>query len=664
MGKIEQCFDKMPAELLDQPRWIPVTHEKKPKLKGWEKPENQLRYDKVERPAAFVISAGESDAEEYLVFDFDHVLGEDGEFITTEAEDVCIGIWNDTGGTFLEFSQSGNGLHAFCKPTPGIFPNMTAMSHKLYLDDRTDLPEKERAKLELFYKSKRCIILTGNKLEEAPDTIVSGEPADTALRTVLEKIEEQKGQANVKTNVKSQSEYQETSVRTSDNLASNPTDIKRAKDMLDYIDPSDLDYQSWLTVGMVLKNIGAPLELWDEWSKQDKERYNKNGQTCERKWKSFNRDGVTIATLCKMAKENGYNEHSARKTSATSKTPVSVKEDIYSIDMGEYLTAKFDSDLEVFRTVSKIKTGFQNLDDAIDGVGPGLYVLGAIPSLGKTTLMHQMADNMAMAGEHVLYFSLEQEPFELASKSVARESYKISKESALTEWGIQRGYDDSKKQEMVRKAQSQYQEAIGNRLKIISGIHNVSIDDIVISVEDFIKRTGNSPVVIIDYLQKVKVVDSLSDKQRIDHITSTLKQLQSRNKIALFVISSFNRANYMQVADFESFKESGDIEYSADAVWALQLKILSDPIMSAQETGKSGTTRNQKRLLVDKEKNLEPRRVELVALKHRGHQLYRVEFFFHGSHAFIEPAPDTKKHISSSDTSSMETVTEQDIPVR
>ena len=38
-------------------------------------------------------------------------------------------------------------------------------------------------------------------------------------------------------------------------------------------------------------------------------------------------------------------------------------------------------------------------------------------------------------------------------------------------------------------------------------------------------------------------------------------------------ISSFNRVNYFQQVSFESFKESCNIEYSADVVWSLQMYI-------------------------------------------------------------------------------------------
>ena len=483
-------------------------------------------------------------------------------------------------------------------------------------------------------------------MEDSVKTIASGEAVDTAVNNVLKMIEEQKSTYKAEAKTIQKTDLGKAMVNIDSN--DNPTDIDRANAMLEFIDPKELTYEDWLNVGMVLKNIGAPFDCWDEWSKEDPDRYNGKGQTCEQKWNSFKEDGgLTIATLHDMAKNGGYDEakfqrrwRKEHQVETVSQENNVTKDKIHLINMGEYIKGQYAYDLEDFRSVSKLKTGFQNLDDAIDGVGPGLYILGAIPSLGKTTLMHQMADNMAKAGERVLYFSLEQEPFELASKSIARESYLLEPENALTEWGLQRGYYDPKKRLLAQTAMSRYQERIGNRLSIIPGIHNVSIEDIRRVVEDFIENTGNRPVVIIDYLQKIIVDGNLSDKQRIDRVTSSLKQLQSRNKIALFVISSFNRSNYLQVADFESFKESGDIEYSADAVWALQLQILNSPELTAQESGRDGVTKGQKRILVDIAKNQEPRRIELKALKHRGHRLYSVGFLFHGAHAFIEPDPD------------------------
>ncbi|MCE2175451.1 DNA primase, partial [Streptococcus thermophilus] len=54
-----------------------------------------------------------------------------------------------------------------------------------------------------------------------------------------------------------------------------------------------------------------------------------------------------------------------------------------------------------------ISTGFAMLDEALDGgLYEGLYIVGAISSLGKTTLVTQIADQVASKGQDVLIFSL------------------------------------------------------------------------------------------------------------------------------------------------------------------------------------------------------------------------------------------------------------------
>ena len=66
-------------------------------------------------------------------------------------------------------------------------------------------------------------------------------------------------------------------------------------------------------------------------------------------------------------------------------------------------------------------TGFDNLDKVLDGgLYEGLYVIGAITSLGKTTLALQIADQIADSGQDVLIFSLEMARTELMSKSISR----------------------------------------------------------------------------------------------------------------------------------------------------------------------------------------------------------------------------------------------------
>ena len=73
---------------------------------------------------------------------------------------------------------------------------------------------------------------------------------------------------------------------------------------LKYIRPADLDYQTWVNVGMALKHEGFPCDVWDDWSRPDS-RYH-SGE-CAKKWESFggNPNPVTGATIVRLAKERG-----------------------------------------------------------------------------------------------------------------------------------------------------------------------------------------------------------------------------------------------------------------------------------------------------------------------------------------------------------------------
>lgn len=78
-------------------------------------------------------------------------------------------------------------------------------------------------------------------------------------------------------------------------------------ELLEYIDPTMLDYQEWVNVGMALKHEGYSSYDWERWSSRDSGRY-KPGE-CGRKWNTFNENSiaiVTAGTIVKMAKDNGW----------------------------------------------------------------------------------------------------------------------------------------------------------------------------------------------------------------------------------------------------------------------------------------------------------------------------------------------------------------------
>ena len=106
--------------------------------------------------------------------------------------------------------------------------------------------------------------------------------------------------------------------------------------------------------------------------------------------------------------------------------------------------------------------------------------------------------------------------------------------------------------------------------------------------------------------------DSRKQKREIvDAAMTELKRLSRELNITILVICSVNRANYMTPIDFESLKESGSIEFTADCVYGLQLQVLNDSLFDGKENIK------QKRQKIREAKAATPRKIELLCLKNR-----------------------------------------------
>ena len=300
----------------------------------------------------------------------------------------------------------------------------------------------------------------------------------------------------------------------------------------------------------------------------------------------------------------------------------------------------FANNLSDFQRHNNRKTGFDNLD-SIQGLYPGLYVLGAISSLGKTTFCHQLADQLAMFGEHVLYYSLEQNQFELFSKSLSRsfyQSWKADKSNPLfSSVEIRRGLPLLNHSDYFNEQIQKYVDQVGENLNLVECNFNATVEDITQSVENYIQQKQKKPIVIVDYLQIISptLVNGYpgNSKANIDHIVHTLKCFQSVHNLVVIVISSLNRQNYMTPMDFESFKESGGIEYTADVIWGLQLSVINDEIFA-----KEGRIK-EKREMIKKAKTESPRLVQLVCLKNRyGVSNYAVNFDYYAKYDVFEEA--------------------------
>ena len=239
--------------------------------------------------------------------------------------------------------------------------------------------------------------------------------------------------------------------------------------------------------------------------------------------------------------------------------------------------ARIDYDLSTFQRHKDRKTGYSNIDAKMC-LYPGLYVLGAISSLGKTTFCGQMADQLAGMGEHVLYFSLEQTKLELVCKGLSRLMAQNDMRTALTSMEIRRGLSS----EALRITRELYAAQTEHEF-IIECDFETNVEAIVSTVLEYISATSSRPVVIIDYLQIISPVTShQTAKDVVDYNVRALKKLQTDNDLVVLVISSLNRSNYLTPIDFSSFKESGGIEYTADVIWGLQLSVMNDELFDKE----------------------------------------------------------------------------------
>ena len=258
-----------------------------------------------------------------------------------------------------------------------------------------------------------------------------------------------------------------------------------------------------------------------------------------------------------------------------------------------------------------ISTGFKKLDDVLDGgLYEGLYIVGGISSLGKTTLVAQIADQIATSGQDVLIFSLEMARAEIMAKSISRHTLQqvLSDGGDIRNAKTTRGITTGKRygtystteRDLINTAivaYSQYAEHI----YISEGIGDIGAEQIRETVKQHIFFTGKTPVAIIDYLQILAPCsERATDKQNTDKAIMELKRISRDYKTPVLGISSFNRANYSVAVTMEAFKESGAIEYSSDVLIGLQLRGAGEKDFDANEAKKKS-----------------PREIELVILKNR-----------------------------------------------
>ena len=215
----------------------------------------------------------------------------------------------------------------------------------------------------------------------------------------------------------------------------------------------------------------------------------------------------------------------------------------------------------------------------LDGVKPRFHIIAGEPAAGKSTLLLQMADDLASQGQLVLFFTLEMHPSQLLKKSLSRMSAERAHDDAAA-----RPLDLASISDALRLAQNEqdalselcieYGHAIAPRIAFID--KGVTPMDIGILVSRCRQELGVCPVVFIDYLQILQpnvddtipsYLTQLDETQAVRNVTKNLRYVIDKHHIPAYVASSINRVSYgKEASSLGALASSSALEYEADSV--------------------------------------------------------------------------------------------------
>lgn len=256
-----------------------------------------------------------------------------------------------------------------------------------------------------------------------------------------------------------------------------------------------------------------------------------------------------------------------------------------------------------------LDTGFSHLNRVINGLTAGLFILGAMPSVGKTTLAKQIADVVVErhADAACLFVSLEQSKEELRIKT-------LSRLSGIENRDMQRGRLDTTAEGWSKVVEAKEAFAgFAGRLQILEGDRTTTPDRIRLAALQLRQKTqAGRLLIVVDYLQIMPTDKEFNDpRQKVDFVVSELRRIARDLECPVLAIASINRASYgKEGGTLNSYKESGAVEYSADVAFVM----VEDKDKGTGTENYLGVIRPWKKVLLDvvKNRNGEKARVELA----------------------------------------------------
>ncbi|MBQ3393035.1 MAG: replicative DNA helicase [Lachnospiraceae bacterium] len=222
---------------------------------------------------------------------------------------------------------------------------------------------------------------------------------------------------------------------------------------------------------------------------------------------------------------------------------------------------KIEAASHIKGNITGLATGFTDLDNQTAGLQPSdLILIAARPSMGKTALVLNMAEHMAMRDNRcVAIFSLEMSKEQLVNRLFAMQSHVDSQK-------IRTG--DMTEQEWADLTESAGN--IGESRLIIDDTPAISVPVMRSKCRKY-KMDYGLDIVIIDYLQLMSGSSRGNDsrQQEISEISRSLKALARELRVPVVALSQLSRAVESRSDHrpmLSDLRESGAIEQDADVV--------------------------------------------------------------------------------------------------
>jgi replicative DNA helicase len=214
------------------------------------------------------------------------------------------------------------------------------------------------------------------------------------------------------------------------------------------------------------------------------------------------------------------------------------------------------------KAITGTSSGFEDLDTITGGFQPGnLIILAARPSMGKSALMANFAENAALdAKKAVALFSLEMSEGELAQRFIASQA-------SIKGDDLRKGRVPASRWGKILQASNRLAESP----LYVDDSSDLSVLDVRAKARRLAQQHADGlGLILIDYLQLMRAHGGIENRvEQIGQISRGLKTLARELEVPVIALSQLNRGVEQRTDKrpvLSDLRESGAIEQDADLV--------------------------------------------------------------------------------------------------